>query len=228
MDRVIAHGSAFWTQALEIWFAGGWAMIALAINALLLFGIGAHLWLKLRARAGRRLPEETWREWISRPESRRGAVGELIGFAMRSNSLDEMRVRFNELHSAAVAPVARDLEFMKRAVSTAPLLGLLGTVTGMLTTFAALASGSGGEKTMDMVAGGISEALITTETGLMIALPGLFFQYHLTRERDRYEAFLAKVESACAQFLCLAENGRALAGTPPFDAPSQSLDRGES
>ena len=77
---------------------------------------------------------------------------------------------------------------MKVTVSTAPLLGLLGTVTGMLATFDALAAGSGGDKTMDLVAGGISEALITTETGLVIALPGLFFQFILARKRERYDA----------------------------------------
>jgi len=90
---------------------------------------------------------------------------------------------------------------MKICVSTAPLLGLLGTVTGMLATFGALASGSGGEKTMGMIAGGISEALITTETGLVIALPGLFFQYQLSREYERYKAFLAHLETVCTQKL---------------------------
>jgi biopolymer transport protein ExbB len=87
----------------------------------------------------------------------------------------------------------------------------------MLTTFQGLASGSGGQKTMDMVAGGISEALITTETGLIIALPGLFFQYHLTRERERHEAFLAQVETACAQFLCVKNQVRQRSGVvlPP-------------
>jgi biopolymer transport protein ExbB len=88
---------------------------------------------------------------------------------------------------------------MRICVSAAPLLGLLGTVTGMLGTFGALATGSGGEKTMGLVAEGISEALITTETGLVIALPGLFFQYHLTRKHERYKAFLAHLETVCAQ-----------------------------
>jgi biopolymer transport protein ExbB len=69
----------------------------------------------------------------------------------------------------------------------------------MLTTFAALASGSGGEKTMGLVAEGISEALITTETGLVIALPGLFFQYQLTRKHQRYKAFLAHLQTVCTQ-----------------------------
>ena len=56
---------------------------------------------------------------------------------------------------------------------------------------------------MDLVAGGISEALITTETGLIVALPGLFLQYYLARERERYDAFLARLESACGKHFCM-------------------------
>jgi biopolymer transport protein ExbB len=86
-------------------------------------------------------------------------------------------------------------------ISAAPLLGLLGTVTGMLATFEALASGSGGEQTMALVAKGISEALITTETGLVVALPGVFFSYQLGRKFERYQAFLAHVETVATQHL---------------------------
>jgi len=61
----------------------------------------------------------------------------------------------------------------------APLLGLLGTVTGMIATFDVLAVfGTGNAKAM---AGGISEALITTQTGLMVALPGLYMKGFLDR-----------------------------------------------
>ena len=188
-------------QAVEIWLAGGWGMIALTINAMILFTIGINLWLSLAARRMGSVAEAKWREWIRRPELRRGRVGELITYLMGAQDPEEMDVRFGELHATEVAPFARDLRFMKRAVSTAPLLGLLGTVTGMLATFDALASGAGGQKTMELVAGGISEALITTETGLVIALPGLFFQFHLARERDRHESFLAHLETACTQAL---------------------------
>ncbi len=97
---------------------------------------------------------------------------------------------------------------MKICVSAAPLLGLLGTVTGMLATFGALASGSGGDKTMGLVAKGISEALITTETGLVIALPGLFFQYQLARRHERYKTFLAHLETVCTQTLYKAAHRR--------------------
>ena len=90
---------------------------------------------------------------------------------------------------------------MKVCVSAAPLLGLLGTVTGMLTTFAALSEGSGGDQTMSAIAGGISEALVTTMTGLVIALPGLFFQYVLGRKFAEYRYFLDRLETMCRQRL---------------------------
>jgi biopolymer transport protein ExbB len=63
--------------------------------------------------------------------------------------------------------------------AVAPLLGLLGTVTGMITTFDVLAVfGTGNAKAM---AGGISEALITTQTGLLVAIPGLYMKGFLDR-----------------------------------------------
>ena len=188
-------------QALDIWSSGGWAMIALAVNAMLLFGIGANLWLNLRARGFAGVSEKKWRSWVRNPNERKGPVGELIGFVMKANTLEDMSARFDELQIKEVAPIGRDLRFMRRAVSVAPLLGLLGTVTGMLSTFRGLATGGGGDKTMDMVAGGISEALITTETGLVLAVPGLFLHYHLSRQRDRYQNFLAHLQTFCTQYV---------------------------
>ncbi len=195
-------------QAGAIWSSGGWAMFALAANALLLFYVGTNLLIHLKTGPYRRVPEKKWRRWIEDPSLREGAVGELIETAMSASSLDDLGEKFRELHTTQLASFNRDLKFMKRAVSTAPLLGLLGTVTGMLSTFTALASDSGAQKTMDMVAGGISEALITTETGLVIALPGLVYQFLLTRERDKYRAFLTHLETVCAQALYRNLRGR--------------------
>ena len=66
--------------------------------------------------------------------------------------------------------------------AAAPLLGLLGTVTGMISTFDVMAQfGTGNAKA---VASGISEALITTQTGLFIAVPGLFMGNFLRRRAE--------------------------------------------
>ncbi len=214
MDAVIEQLKTLWEQAIAIWLSGGWAMIAIAAISLVMFGLGIHVYLKLSGKGFASVREKTWRRWIDHPEQRKGPIGELLDFVTGSDSLKETSTSFEELQATEIAPFERDLRVMKICVSAAPLLGLLGTVTGMLATFAALASGSGGDKTMGMVAEGISEALITTETGLVIALPGLFFQYQLTRKHERYKAFLTHLEAVCTQNLYRKLSSRNTAISP--------------
>ncbi len=68
-------------------------------------------------------------------------------------------------------PLTRHLSTIKVLGATAPLLGLLGTVNGMVSTFYVL--GLQGAANAQALAAGIKEALITTQTGLLIAIPGL-------------------------------------------------------
>lgn len=196
LDLFLERLASIWQQASRVWLDGGWAMIGIAVIALILFGIGMKTHFALRLES---VPEETWRRWIDAPDEREGKLGELLDFVTGEKSLQDTLIAFEELRATETVPIERDLKVMKVFVSAAPLVGLLGTVTGMLGTFGALASGSGGEKTMALVASGISEALITTETGLVIALPGLFFQYQLVRRCEAYKAFLAHLESVCTQ-----------------------------
>lgn len=73
----------------------------------------------------------------------------------------------------------------------APLLGLLGTVTGMITTFDIIAGfGTGNARAM---AGGISEALITTQSGLLVAIPGLYMSSFLKRRAEILKQRLSSV-----------------------------------
>ena len=186
MSNISEQIAAFWNQASSIWLSGGWGMVALAANAVVMLALGMHVLFKLREKKYQSISEETWRRWIDHPNERKGPIGELLKFVTGADSLKQTSIFFEELRSTEIAPFE---------------LGLLGTVTGMLATFGALASGSGGEKTMGLIAKGISEALITTETGLVIALPGLFFQYHLSRKLERYKIFLAHIETLCTQKL---------------------------
>jgi biopolymer transport protein ExbB len=206
-EVLLDQGAAVWREAQVIWVAGGWGMIAIAIDALVLFAIGVHIWLAFREKRFLSVPEKKWRRWIEHPEERRGPVGKLLDFAGGNPSLESTAASFQGLRSIEIAPFDRNLKVMKICVGLAPLLGLFGTVTGMLATFGALAEGSGGEQTMGMIASGISVALITTETGLVIALPGLFFHYQLARKHERYKAFLAHLESVCMQSLYRRSRG---------------------
>ena len=193
--------SNIWQQALEIWASGGWGMIALAVDAVVIFYLGHSIFFRIRAKGYLHISEKKMKKWVKNPDSARGPIGKMINFVMGASTLEEIGIFFDELNQTEIAPFDRDLKMMQTCVSVAPLLGLLGTVTGMLATFAALASGSGGDKTMGMVASGISEALITTETGLLVALPGLIFQYKLAREHVQYKAFLAHLQTVCTQRL---------------------------
>lgn len=187
-------------RAVEIWRSGGWAMVGIGAIGLLMFGLGGSVWLRLHSKKFQSIREQTWRRWIEHPSERRGPVGELMNFVLDRNDITELSTAFQELQKSEIAPFSRDLRVMRICVSAAPLVGLLGTVTGMLATFDALATGAGGDKTMGLIADGISTALVTTETGLVVALPGLFFQYQLTQKYERYRAFLTHLENVCIQW----------------------------
>lgn len=77
----------------------------------------------------------------------------------------------------------KGLSTIKLLATIAPLLGLFGTVTGMINTFESVAIfGLGNPKAL---AAGISEAMITTQFGLLIALPGILFVFFLQRQVHR-------------------------------------------
>jgi biopolymer transport protein ExbB len=197
MHGLFAQFLALWNRSTEIWLAGGWCMPPIALTAFTLFALGFGVSWRFREKGFLRIPERKWRAWIDDPGSGQGPIGEMIGQAMSGRSVKEIAAVFAEMRKTEVAPFDRDLRLIRVCVSAAPLLGLLGTVTGMLATFQALGSGTGADKTMGLVAEGISEALITTEAGLVVAIPGLFFQYQLARKNDRYKAFLAHLETVC-------------------------------
>lgn len=199
MNAITEQMINLWQQASSIWLSGGWAMIAISTISLVMFSMGINVYLRLSSKGFSSVREKKWRHWINHPEQRKGYIGKILDFVTGGKTLDDTRTYFEELRSVEIAPFERDLKVMKICVSTAPLLGLLGTVTGMLATFSALANGSGGDKTMALVASGISEALITTETGLVIALPGVFAHYLLVRKMERYKAFLAHLQTVCTQ-----------------------------
>ena len=110
-----------------------------------------------------------------------GAGGKLLKVGLEH--LDEKRGTLEEIlyeKILAVRPkLERYLPFMALTAAAAPLLGLLGTVTGMIKTFNLITIfGTGDAKSLSS---GISEALVTTELGLIVAIPALIFHGLLAR-----------------------------------------------
>ena len=78
-------------------------------------------------------------------------------------------------------------------IAAAPLLGLLGTVSWMVTTFESLA-GHSAEKTMEGLARGISEVLVATESGLVVAIPALLVVHFAHRSLRKYLQSINEIE----------------------------------
>ena len=96
---------------------------------------------------------------------------------------------------AAVAYLGRSLNALGTIGVVAPLLGLLGTITGMIRAFDAIARAGVGDP--GAVAGGISEALITTASGLIIAIPTIVLHRYLTGRADKV---FKRIELYCHAF----------------------------
>ncbi|WP_026353938.1 MotA/TolQ/ExbB proton channel family protein [Woodsholea maritima] len=92
--------------------------------------------------------------------------------SVKDRSLETIELKIDEAILRETPKFEFGLNFLKLAAAVAPLLGLLGTVTGMITTFTQITLfGTGDPRIM---AGGISEALVTTVSGLVAAIPLLF------------------------------------------------------
>lgn len=188
----------FLNEAMRLWLAGGSLMIPLMGLCLLIFASATQMWQFFARRDYRNIDEPTWQSWVLAPEKSHGEVGEIIRYTQDEvRDISDIQGRFSEVISSKLPPVQRQLMFMNVMVSAAPLLGLLGTVLGMIHTFQAISTG--GNELTGAMANGISEALITTEVGLLIAIPGFFFTHVIKRKQHEYEAFLGKLESFTIQ-----------------------------
>jgi biopolymer transport protein ExbB len=185
-------------RIVETWSQGGWTMIPLAGLCVLIWYAALRLFGYFRRREYRRVNEATWAGWVRSPEHAKGEVGEIIRYTQDGvKSADEIHNRFTEVTSAKLPVIDRRLTVLNVMVAAAPLIGLLGTVLGMLGLFRGLAGG-GGEIT-DEMSRGIMKALLPPQTGLSVALPGLILVHLIRRKRQEYEAFLARLESFTIQ-----------------------------
>ena len=173
--------------------AGGWFMLPLLICSVLLISIVIErIWFLQKRLVS---PEGLLRTFINHSKDQSITIQQQDSY-VESSSLGELLVtayRFKdkprnivedkvvEASSNVRMKLERNLNMLGIIASISPLLGLLGTVVGMITEFANINLVDGSSNS-DLLASGISEALITTAFGLLVAVPGLiFYKYFSAR-----------------------------------------------
>lgn len=183
-----------WQTMWHTWTTGGWVMAAMVLLSLVMYMSAAHLLMAAYHRGLTRATDVVLRNWVVRPEMAPASVRELVRYTQDEiRSVKDIEGRFREVEATRVSDLDRRIAFLNVLVISAPLFGLLGTVLGMLLTFKAI--GIGGSSASEIIAKGISEALVATQTGMMVAVPGLVMANIAKRWRNEYVAFLARLES---------------------------------
>ncbi len=178
----------------DIITAGGWLMVPIIFCSILVIAIGGERYWTLNPKkiAPRHLLAQVW-SWIKNNQLDASKLRELkqssplgrilaAGLSNSRHGRDVMKDSIQEAASQVIHDMERYLTILSTIANIAPLLGLLGTVIGMIKVFTAImleGTGNAG-----VLAGGISEALITTAAGLTVAIPAMILHRFFQRRVD--------------------------------------------
>ena len=203
----------------ELVKAGGWLMLPIiACSIVALAIIVERIWsLQMRRVLPKHLVAQVWR-WEKvhqlngenlRDMQGSSPLGSILaaGILKRYKTRDVMKESIEDTGRHVVHELERYLNTLGTIAAITPLLGLLGTVIGMITTFQAITLfGAGDPKTM---AGGISQALVTTVLGLVVAIPTTLL-HSIVASRSRSLIHVIEEQSAGIIAEHAEKSGRAL------------------
>ncbi|MCV6625932.1 MAG: MotA/TolQ/ExbB proton channel family protein [Cellvibrionaceae bacterium] len=179
---------------LEIVIAGGWVMGILVLCSIAVIAISVERYWTLNPEkiAPKNTLGQVW-HWIKnnqldgqrlRELKQSSELGRILAAGLSNSRYgrDVMKDSIVEAANGVVHEMERYLGALGTIASISPLLGLLGTVLGMIKVFTAIVlEGSGNTSAL---AGGISEALITTAAGLCVAIPAMMLHRFFSRRVD--------------------------------------------
>ena len=178
----------------ELLVAGGWLIVPLLFCSIAVVVISIERYISLRP--NKVLPENllgrVW-HWLKERQVTAERMAELknssplgrilaAGLSNSGHGREVMKDSIEEAANQVIHELERYLSILGTIAAIAPLIGLLGTVVGMIKVFTAImleGTGNAG-----VLAGGISEALITTAAGLSVAIPALVFHRYFERRVD--------------------------------------------
>ncbi|MEX2489958.1 MAG: MotA/TolQ/ExbB proton channel family protein [Pseudomonadales bacterium] len=180
--------------------AGGWLMLPIILCSIISAAICVERFWTLRPGqvAPKNLLAQVW-SWARNNELDNKRLRELrmnsplgqilaAGISNHRRGREAMKESIEEVAGQVVHELERYLNTLGTVAAITPLLGLLGTVIGMIKVFSAIqleGTGNAG-----VLAGGISEALITTAAGLTVAIPSLFFHRFFQRRVDELVIYM--------------------------------------
>jgi biopolymer transport protein ExbB len=183
-------------------------MAPIILCAIVALGITLERFWTLRSK--RVIPEDLTNKvwgWVKKDEldqkqiqslHQGSPLGQILaaGLVTRDRDRTVMKEAIEDTGRHVVHELERYLETLGTIAAISPLLGLLGTVVGMIKTFAAITSHGVGSPTA--LAGGIAEALITTAAGLSVAIPALLaYRYY----RNRIDTLVVTMEKEAIKFV---------------------------
>ena len=211
---------------LELVRAGGWPMIPLVLLAVVSLAIIVERFWSLRRDAV--LPPglgDEVRAWAGRGGTlepghieslrRTSPLGALLAAALdvRHRPGDQVRERIEDVGRHLVHRMERFLNSLGTIAAAGPLLGLFGTVVGMIQMFLGILDHGVGD--VNQLAGGIGKALVCTATGMIVAIPALMFHRYF---RGRIAGYIVDMEHEAIQLLDTLE----ATGTSPHSGSAQS------
>ena len=186
----------------ELLLAGGPMMLPIGLCSIVAVAFTVERWLRLRPgllgskRFGRSVVEATREGGVARglevARSKRSPLARILTLALERADdpfLDREKA-VGDFASSEVRRLGSNLRPLLLVWLIAPLLGLLGTVWGMIEAFGEIATGDGMGKP-ELLASGIYQALTTTAAGLAVSIPAVVAYHHL---RGRLEGFGRRIE----------------------------------
>lgn len=219
----------------ELVKAGGWPMVPLLLLGVLALAIVLERFWSLRRNEV--LPPglgQDVRNWAARGKldpahlqtlRANSPLGALLAAALdaRNRPRDQIRERIEDTGRFLVHRMERFLNTLGTIASAGPLLGLLGTVVGMIQMFMGILDHGVGD--VNQLAGGIGKALVCTATGMIVAIPALMFHRYFKGRINGYVIEMEQEASALLDALdgrpsVLATAARAAGQTTAPTAPS--------
>lgn len=191
----------FIINALELFQHGGWVMYPLLACSILVVAIAIERYTYYRRNcAGKNvvgtimklIGQRSWQELDKFCMSNHCVLSDVLANGLRSRpDVSSVKESFEEYASVRANAMKRNLNYLDTIVTMAPLLGLLGTVIGMISSFRVLDVAGDNPA---LITGGVGEALVATATGLCVAVLSLIVHSYYS---NRLDSMLTDLEVAC-------------------------------